>query len=61
MNRNLREERRLKKCLNPYYTGIHLHGVAAGAKLTYFRLNPYYTGIHLHSKNSVFLRGRQLS
>ena len=38
-------------CLNPYYTGIHLHRI-------YFRLdkiskclNPYYTGIHLHFKD----------
>ena len=35
-------------CLNPYYTGIHLHTKKELQRLTEKRLNPYYTGIHLH-------------
>ena len=37
-------------CLNPYYTGIHLHLTAVLLSVSFVAcLNPYYTGIHLHS------------
>ena len=35
-------------CLNPYYTGIHLHNINAQENTRAGSLNPYYTGIHLH-------------
>ena len=36
-------------CLNPYYTGIHLHEFGDIVfSVTQRCLNPYYTGIHLH-------------
>ena len=35
-------------CLNPYYTGIHLHNVEDYEEYRDQCLNPYYTGIHLH-------------
>ena len=35
-------------CLNPYYTGIHLHLTCLGSQTRNSSLNPYYTGIHLH-------------
>ena len=39
-------------CLNPYYTGIHLHETRHPLLKAQFRLNPYYTGIHLHKINA---------
>ena len=37
-------------CLNPYYTGIHLHIISRTMNsMMPLCLNPYYTGIHLHS------------
>ena len=38
-------------CLNPYYTGIHLHAAQNRKNYEATRLNPYYTGIHLHNRN----------
>ena len=39
-------------CLNPYYTGIHLHiKPEVSTKVDDTCLNPYYTGIHLHEKS----------
>ena len=35
-------------CLNPYYTGIHLHSAVTKKFRHFLSLNPYYTGIHLH-------------
>ena len=35
-------------CLNPYYTGIHLHMINDMLGALSVSLNPYYTGIHLH-------------
>ena len=41
-------------CLNPYYTGIHLHEFGDIVfSVTQRCLNPYYTGIHLHKNNSM--------
>ena len=36
------------RCLNPYYTGIHLHLCVVAKLMLLMCLNPYYTGIHLH-------------
>ena len=44
----------LSACLNPYYTGIHLHGSSCRCKKNFIQcLNPYYTGIHLHIQSSL--------
>ena len=40
-------------CLNPYYTGIHLHYEPKNGILSDKSLNPYYTGIHLHKKLAI--------
>ena len=43
-------------CLNPYYTGIHLHtSEKCMIRVVSSRLNPYYTGIHLHEKHNGLL------
>ena len=47
-------------CLNPYYTGIHLHNWRNRfLEQTQSRLNPYYTGIHLHITSICSLTERQ--
>ena len=47
------------KCLNPYYTGIHLHTEILRNLSFSLCLNPYYTGIHLHEfENGMYKNGK---
>ena len=48
-------------CLNPYYTGIHLHyGINKKLDKVCLCLNPYYTGIHLHISSELNQQFRSL-
>ena len=48
-----------KYCLNPYYTGIHLHiRIKEEVSDVIESLNPYYTGIHLHGEDSITSSGK---
>ena len=58
----LLEQSLRRKCLNPYYTGIHLHSATYRWKIRgLLRLNPYYTGIHLHKSRKNLLQSCQSS
>ena len=48
-------------CLNPYYTGIHLHSETGRGLGCGESLNPYYTGIHLHLSGTPVSRRMPVS